>query len=159
MNKLEQKETLLHNLKQIDSNMDSAVQNVKDLFEISTRTLDQLGRTGAFHHIICHKAAASDSGLADLKDVQAKVMYLTLTGDGVFGKGLEQQIRVCKEQKKQLKDILTDWPDNNARPQKRRFSSSFNRDQSSWVNKMPRPYERSTSYTIYKKSFQQQVKC
>jgi hypothetical protein len=32
-------------------------------------------------------AAASESGLNTLKDIQAKVLYLPLTAEGVFGEG------------------------------------------------------------------------
>lgn len=56
--------------------MDKAVQTVQDLFDISSKALDQAGRSGAFHHLIRRKAAAADSGLNTLKDVQSKVMYL-----------------------------------------------------------------------------------
>lgn len=46
----------------------------------------------AFHHNIIHrKAAASDTGLNNLKEVQANVLYLALTGVSVFGKGLEEK--------------------------------------------------------------------
>jgi hypothetical protein len=52
-----------------------------DLQEFS-KTLDQLGRTGAFHHMIRRKCASSDSGLNNLKDIQAKTLYLPLTDPG-----------------------------------------------------------------------------
>ena len=81
--------TLLNKMQSKDFNIDSAFQSVRDIFAISTKALDQVGRSGAFHHIARRKAAASDTGLNNLKDVQAKVLYLPLTGDGVFGKGLE----------------------------------------------------------------------
>jgi hypothetical protein len=52
--------------------------------------------------MIRRKCASSDSGLNNLKDIQAKTLYLPLTEDGVFGKGLEKR----KEQKEQLNDLL-----------------------------------------------------
>ena len=52
-----------------DTNIDSAIQSIRDIFAMSTKALDQVGRSGAFHHIIRRKAAASDSGLNSLKDV------------------------------------------------------------------------------------------
>jgi hypothetical protein len=55
---------------------------------MSQKSLDQLGRTGAFHHMIRRKCASSDSGLNNLKDIQAKTLYLPLTEDGMFGKQL-----------------------------------------------------------------------
>ena len=43
---------LLTNLKSNVTNIDSAVQTVRDIYDMSTKTLDQVGRAGAFHHII-----------------------------------------------------------------------------------------------------------
>lgn len=82
--------TLYKNLENEKASNDSC-QIVKDLFDMSQKSLDQLGRTGAFHHMIRRKCASSDSGLNNLKDIQAKTLYLPLTEDGVFGKGLEKQ--------------------------------------------------------------------
>ena len=78
---------------------------VKDLFSMSTKTLDQFGRTGAFHHMVRRKAACADSGLSGL-DVQSKVLCLPLSGDGVFGKGLQDQLKQRKEQKDQLSELM-----------------------------------------------------
>ena len=66
-------------------------QTVKDIFAISNKALDihPSGHTGAFFHLICRKAAAQDSGIVQLKDIQSKAQCLTLTDEGVFGKGLE----------------------------------------------------------------------
>jgi hypothetical protein len=46
-------------------------------------SLDQFGRIGTLNHMIRKKAAASESGLNTLKDIQAKVLYLLLTAEGV----------------------------------------------------------------------------
>ena len=81
--------SLLNKPQSDNSNIDSAIQSVRDIFAMSTKALDQVGRGGAFHHIVRRKAAVSDTGLNNLRDVQAKVLYLPLTGEGVFGKGLE----------------------------------------------------------------------
>ncbi|MCG7878005.1 MAG: hypothetical protein N0C90_16985, partial [Candidatus Thiodiazotropha endolucinida] len=43
---------LLRNLQSTELNVDEAIQNVRDLFAISTKSLDQLSRTGAFFHLI-----------------------------------------------------------------------------------------------------------
>ena len=101
--------TLLNNLQSEKLNIDRRVQSVRDIFAMSTKTLDQVGRSGAFHHIIHRKAAASDTGLNNLKEVQAKVMYLPLSCDGVFGKGLEECLKKRKEQKEQLFDLVRDF--------------------------------------------------
>ena len=79
-------------------NIDSAVQSGKDIFAMSTKALDQMRRSGAFHHTIRRKAAVSDSGLNNLKDIQ--VLYLPLTGDGVFVKGLKYSLKKREKNKK-----------------------------------------------------------
>ena len=68
-----------------------------DIFAISTKALDQTGRFGAFHHTIQRKAVASDTGLDNLREVQAKVLYLPLSGKGVFGSRLQENLRKRKE--------------------------------------------------------------
>ena len=104
--------TLYKNLENEKASDDSC-QIVKDLFDMSQKSLDQLGRTGAFHHMIRRKCASSDSGLNNLKDIQAKTLYLPLTEDGVFGKGLEKQLEKRKEQKEQLNDLLPEFTTNS----------------------------------------------
>ncbi|KAK3093551.1 hypothetical protein FSP39_017216 [Pinctada imbricata] len=114
---------LLNNLKSTNSNLDSAIQSVRDIFEMSTKTLDQVGRTGAFHHLIRRKAAIADTGLHSVKDVQAKIQNLPLSGDGVFGTGLEEKLKQRKDQKEQLSDLLPEYTGSNAmKSQKRKFS-------------------------------------
>ena len=66
---------LLNYLQSENVNGDSAVQPVRDIFAMSTKALYQVGRTDAF------QAAASDTGLNSLKEVQAKVMYFPLSCD------------------------------------------------------------------------------
>ena len=46
---------------------------------------------------IKRKAGVSDTGLSNLKDVRGMVLYVLLTGDGVFGKGLEENLKKGKE--------------------------------------------------------------
>lgn len=152
--------SLLNKLQSKDVNIDSTVQSVRDIFAMSTKALDQVGRSGAFHHIIRRKAAVSDSGLNNLKDVQAKVLYLPLTGDGVFGKGLEENLKKRKEQKEQLVDLIPEYDSSKGdNSQKRKFSSN---QRNSWSYKKPR-YDysgnsstrnrtRGSSYSSYKSS-------
>ena len=127
---------------------------------MSTKALDQVGRTGAFHHIIRRKAAVSDTGLNNLKDVQAKVIYLPLTADGVFGKGLEENLKKRKEQKEQLVDLIPEYDTSKGdNSQKRKFSSN---DRNTWsykkprydyaVNNTTRGRSRGASYSAYKGS-------
>jgi Na+/phosphate symporter len=70
------------------------------------QSLDQFGRTGTLNHMIRRKATASESGLNTLKDIQAKVLYLPLTAEGVFGEGLEDKLEKRKEQSEQLKELV-----------------------------------------------------
>ena len=69
--------SLSSSIKSDNTNPD-ILQSVNDIFAISMKSLDQFGRTGAFNHMIRRKAAASESGLNTLKDIQAKVLYLPL---------------------------------------------------------------------------------
>ena len=64
--------SLLNKMQSKDTNIDSAIQSVGDIFAMSTKALDQVGRSGAFHRIIRRKAAASDSGLNSLKRCTSK---------------------------------------------------------------------------------------
>ena len=63
--------TLLNKFQSDNLNVDSTFQSVRDIFAMSAKALDQAGRSAAFHHIIRRKAAASDSGLKNLREVQA----------------------------------------------------------------------------------------
>ncbi|VDI31977.1 Hypothetical predicted protein [Mytilus galloprovincialis] len=90
--------------------------------------------------MIRRKAAATESGLNNLKDIQAKVLYLPLSNEGVFGKGLEDKLEKRKEQREQLDDLLPEYKNNN----KRKFASTQRRQD--WQNKAPR-YSSNNSST------------
>ena len=89
---------------------------------MSTKTLDQVGRAGAFHHIVRRKAAASDTGLSSVKDVNTIIHCLPLSDEGVFGKGLEEKLKQRKDHKEQLSDLLPEYHAN--KKQKRKFSGN-----------------------------------
>jgi len=72
-----------------DEEKESCCQVVKDMFAMSTKALDQSGRTGAFFHLVRRKAAAQDSGLVTLNEIKDKTHYLPLTGEGVFGEAFK----------------------------------------------------------------------
>lgn len=133
--------SLLGTLQEKDGNIDRAIQNVRDLYEMSNKALDQAGRAGAFHHMIRRKAAVSDSGLNTLKDLHSKVMFLPLTGEGVFGSGLQDKLKCRKEQKEQLTDLVPEFFGNKA--PKRKSQDFENRA----TNKQPRL--DSSGYTRY----------
>ena len=103
-------------------NVDRPIQSVRDIFDMSTKSLDQMGRAGAFNHIIRRKAAISDSGLSSVKDAQNNVASLPLSGDGICGKGLEDKLKQRKEQREQLTDLL---PEYNSRGNGNKRRSSY----------------------------------
>ena len=121
--------SLLQKLEADDFDREQVCQTIKDVFAMTTKTLDQSGRSGAFFHLIRRKAAAQDSGLTTLKDMRSKCQYLPLTSEGVFGKGLEDCLEKRKEQKDQLSDLLPEFS------RKRKFEND-NRDKGN--NKVPR---------------------
>ena len=122
---------------------------------MSTKALDQVGRAGAFHHIVCRKAAASDTGLNNLRDVQAKVLYLPLSGEGVFSKGLEGNLQKRKEQKEQLSDLVPDFAQARSDSgRKRKFVDNRNswnnkRSQTDLSNKTAFQSKPKTAYSAY----------
>ncbi|KAH3736813.1 hypothetical protein DPMN_043386 [Dreissena polymorpha] len=81
-------ENLLSILKSEETNMDKAVQTVRDLFDMSNKAFDQAGRAGAFHHLVRRIAAYTYTGLSTFKDIHSKVMYLPLSSESLFGSGL-----------------------------------------------------------------------
>ena len=58
---------LLQELKTGEPNLNLAVQTVRDVFAMRTKTLDQIGSSGAYDHIIRHKATIVDMGLENVK--------------------------------------------------------------------------------------------
>ena len=128
--------SLMSDLQSKESNIDRCIQTVRDIFNMSTKALDQVGRSGAFFHIICRKAAISDTGLNTLKDVQSKVLFLPLSGDGVFGKGLEDRLKHRKEQKDQLNDLVPELQES--RSSKRKLGNQQSKtwtDDKRWSSK------------------------
>lgn len=124
---------LLTTLKEKEVNIDRATQEVRDLFDMSTKALDQAGRAGAFHHMIRRKAAVSDTGMHTLTDLHKKALFLPLAGDGVFGKSLQDKMVYRKEIRDQLSDLFPEFfhyktqNQSQNQGQKRKFSESDNR--------------------------------
>ncbi|XP_060593387.1 uncharacterized protein LOC132747877 [Ruditapes philippinarum] len=110
---------LLQMLNSTDFERDQASQMVKDIFAMSTKCLDQIGRTGAFHHIVRRSCCMKDTGLHEQTD-KWDYYNLPLSGDGVFGKELETLLKDKKEKRKQVDDLI---PDLN---KKRKLSASGN---------------------------------
>lgn len=94
----------------------STVQKVKDVFAISTKVLDQLGRAGAFHHIARRAVAMTDTGLFEQHD-SMEFTNLPLSGEGLFGPELELLLKARKEKKKQVDDLIPDVRRPKRKPQ------------------------------------------
>ena len=53
---------LLQELSSEKPNIDKAIQTVRDVFAMSTKILDQFGRSGAFDHLIRRNSTSVDMG-------------------------------------------------------------------------------------------------
>lgn len=84
------------------------VQQVKEIFAMSTKSLDLVSRADAFHHIIRRPVSMSDSGLYQLDDSN-NFANLSLSGEGVLGSWLEFLLKSRKQKKKQL-DVMLPEP-------------------------------------------------
>ena len=86
--------------------MDEAVQNVRDIFAVSTKALDQFGRTGAFHHLVRRKTTVAYMGLHEFKDLQKTASTSPLAGEGIFGEEFKQKLKNRQEKDKQLSELM-----------------------------------------------------
>ncbi|VDI32719.1 Hypothetical predicted protein [Mytilus galloprovincialis] len=98
---------LLDNLTSDSPNLDSAIQNVRDIFALSTKSLDQTARTGAFHHMIRRRATMYDTGLNELRDYANTIVTLPLTADGIFGSQFDTKMKEKTDRNKQLAEVFT----------------------------------------------------
>ena len=98
---------------------DEGLDQIRNIFSMTTKCLDQIGRAGAFHHIIRRTVTMSDTSLYELDDA-LEFVNLPLSGEGVFGSGLEKLLQSRKEKKKQLEDLV---PEVKRKPYKRRSDS------------------------------------
>ncbi len=108
---------LIEDLQRDTIDKQKCVSAVKDIFAMSTKGLDQLGRTAALHHVVRWTVSMTDSGLYELDD-SSDFTSLPLTTEGVFGSGLETLLKSRKEKKKQLDELV---PDLKKRDLKRKF--------------------------------------
>jgi hypothetical protein len=104
-------------------NVDKIIQCVRDIFAMSTKSLDQISRCGAFHHLVRRKAALADTGLHDLRDIKDHLWTLPLSHTGVFGDGMEKKLKDRKEMNSQLSDLLPEVG------RKRKFPDSTSSNQ------------------------------
>ena len=99
--------TLVEHLQSEDFDKQNGLDQVKNVFSMTTKCLDQIGRAGAFHHIIRRTAAMTDTALYELEDA-SEFSNLPLSSEGVFGSGLENLLKTRKEKKKQMEDLVPD---------------------------------------------------
>ncbi|MCW4343718.1 MAG: hypothetical protein N0E48_10205 [Candidatus Thiodiazotropha endolucinida] len=136
---------LLQELKSDSPNVDSATQTVRDVFAMSTKILDQFGRTGAYDHFIRRKATMVDMGLDSVKDVAKHADLLPLRGNGVLGKDFETKLKDRKEKNKEFKDLVPEISGKKETPSFKRKSST---QLGSWDSKHMR-YENERNNRNY----------
>ena len=91
--------TLLTELDIENTNLDKATQTVHDLFAMSTKVLDQFGRSEAYGHLICRKATMIDIGLDPAKAYLGMKVFAS-EGDGVLGREFQTKPKKSKEKNK-----------------------------------------------------------
>ena len=69
--------TLLQSLCDKEVNLDRTIQSIRDIFAMSTKSLDQIARSGAFHHLIRRKAVMEDTGLSEIKELKNSLVFIT----------------------------------------------------------------------------------
>lgn len=160
---------LLNNLKGSAPNLDEAVQNVRDIFAISTKSLDQFARAGAFHHLVRRKATVADTGLHEFKDLQKAALTSPLSGDGIFGEEFEKKLKDRQEKDKQLKELMPEMnkkffakrknsfaSDSSAQKKPRLFEDSYKSSKpgttynSTYNSGYRRPYRGGSQYPSYR---------
>lgn len=147
---------LLNTLQSSELNVDRAVQMVRDIFAMSSKTLDQVARTGAYHHLVRRQATLIDTGLCEYKEYVNTVMSLPLTSDGVFGAQFDKRLKEKSELWKNLAEVL---PECLRKPSQ--LTTSYKRKApatSSGPNKRLRedfkPKQTPQQYGGYRQNFQ-----
>ena len=97
---------LLDNLTSNEPNIDRAIQHVRDIFAMTTKTLDQVARTGALHHLCRRKAVIFDTGLDEYKDYSSSVLAMPLTREGLLGSKFDDKLKAKQEKNKKISEIL-----------------------------------------------------
>ncbi|ESO90373.1 hypothetical protein LOTGIDRAFT_164300 [Lottia gigantea] len=145
-------ESLMEGLSTGSDSKEQSVEKVQNIFAMTTKSLDQLGRVGAFHHIIRRTVAMSDSALYEL-DVARRLSNLPLSEEGVFGPGLETTLKVRKEQKRTMQDLLTDFQARKRKSSVVQQPEPFKRGRLSYKPYKPANYNTSSNYSFRAKRF------
>ena len=94
--------SLLNSINNGQGNVDSITQSIRDIFSMSTKSLDLLrysitcsGGTSTRRYPPFDQKESSSTGfrLITMKDIQNKIVCLPLITDGVFGKELEGKLK------------------------------------------------------------------
>ena len=137
---------LLNNLTQTNPNLDSAVQCVRDIFAMSTKSLDQVARSGAFHHLTRRRTALEDTSLHELKDIKKQIWNLPLSSEGVFGSGLEKTLKDRQEKNKQISELLPEVDKNNNRKRPMSKPVSFAPDPQWKIPRYDNKHQKTATY-------------
>jgi len=97
----------LQELEAPEIDKDKSITLIKDIFAMSTKCLDQIGRAGAFHHIVRRAVSMTDTALYEQTN-HTEFSNLPLSEEGVFGSGLEPLLKARKEKKKQVDELIPD---------------------------------------------------
>ena len=103
----------LENLQSENPNIDRAIQTTRDVFAMTTKSLDQVARAGAFHHMSRRKAAVYDTRLDEYKDYASTIMALPFTSEGVFGSQFDDKLKSKQERFKQIAEVLPELDNSN----------------------------------------------
>lgn len=146
---------LLKNLKSSSPNLDEATQNVRDLFAMSTKSLDQFARSGAFHHLVRRKATVADTGLHEFKDLQKAALTSPLSGQGIFGPEFEKKLKDRQEKDKQLSELMPEMNKKTYLKRKSSFQteSSSSKKVRSSEDSYNKPFKSNSYNSNYKRPF------
>ncbi|KAH3753733.1 hypothetical protein DPMN_188376 [Dreissena polymorpha] len=110
---------------------------------MNTKSLGQLGRTGAIHHLVRRKAAIADCGLNDFREVRNQIWNLPLTHEGIGGSGLEQKLKERVEMNKQISDLLPEVDRKSKRKNSAPVDQPWKRPRCTETRQQPyRPYHQ-----------------
>ena len=146
---------LLNTLSENEVNLDKSIQLVRDIFAMSTKSLDQVARAGAFHHLIRRKATLEDTGLNDIKELKHPLVSLPLTKSGVIGDNMEQTLKDRVDKNKQLKELLPELHVNKTFSVKRKATG--NQFSNDWSKKPKFDNAQGSTFTGAKSNTQRTV--
>ncbi|VDH94104.1 Hypothetical predicted protein [Mytilus galloprovincialis] len=146
---------LFNTLSENEVNLDKSIQLVRDIFAMSTKSLGQVARAGAFHHLIRRKATLEDTGLNDIKELKHPLVSLPLTKSGVIGDNMEQTLKDRVDKNKQLKELLPELHVNKTFSVKRKATG--NQFPNDWSKKPKFDNAQGSTFTCAKSGTQRIV--